>query len=341
MKNFKIKILSVILWLTILSTWIYAASNITSLTQPVSDWDIISAEYYNNLNWPKQEWKFCKYSGWKLVCMDDIEAWSWSYVSLSWDQTVYWTKTFDFGVTVPSDWDDWKMDWGNNDDKLYFSYNGSAKYSIDKFGNTYSEDMYVKDSGWIWGFVSSSTQEDWSIALNATWLDWKVTWNFVSVWIYEWLRFVWKWGQKFGVNPDWKISASSTYTPTLNNHLTTKKYVDDAVGWFPQGLETSYGWDTRLIEAWDNWKLYFTHNGTKLYSLHDTWSPSFDWDLVPKKYVDERIIVNFWTTGVYYSCLTNARTCPSWYLQASSNLRKCREGYSYIDYTYSRICIKL
>jgi len=70
MNNIK-KILLSLLIVALVSWGIYAANNITSLTQGVSEWDIITSEYYNNLNWLKSEWKMCKYSWWKLVCLDD------------------------------------------------------------------------------------------------------------------------------------------------------------------------------------------------------------------------------------------------------------------------------
>jgi len=67
------KILSLCLLLLSFLFWaVYANSSITWLNQPVTKWDIITSEYYNNLNWTKSEWKFCKYLWWKLVCIDDI-----------------------------------------------------------------------------------------------------------------------------------------------------------------------------------------------------------------------------------------------------------------------------
>jgi len=71
MNNIK-KILLSLLIVALVSWGIYAANNITSLTQGVSEWDIITSEYYNNLNWPKSEWKMCKYSWWKSVCLDEM-----------------------------------------------------------------------------------------------------------------------------------------------------------------------------------------------------------------------------------------------------------------------------
>lgn len=65
------KILSVLLLVLSFVFWVvYANSNISSLTQSVSQWDVITSEYYNNLNWVKNEWWYCKYSNWKLVCID-------------------------------------------------------------------------------------------------------------------------------------------------------------------------------------------------------------------------------------------------------------------------------
>ena len=49
---------------------VYASSNITWLTDTVNEWDTITAEYYNKLNWNKVEWWTCKYSWWKLMCID-------------------------------------------------------------------------------------------------------------------------------------------------------------------------------------------------------------------------------------------------------------------------------
>ena len=73
------KIWLVTFWMLLWIVWsLYAAwTQITSLTQSVSDWDIITSSYYNSLNWTKSDWKACKYSWWKLVCIDDLGSWGW------------------------------------------------------------------------------------------------------------------------------------------------------------------------------------------------------------------------------------------------------------------------
>lgn len=63
-------------WGAIIASWaLYAAgTQITSLTQSVSEWDIITSSYYNNLNGSKSEWKACKFAAGKLVCIDEMTS---------------------------------------------------------------------------------------------------------------------------------------------------------------------------------------------------------------------------------------------------------------------------
>ncbi len=56
--------------------WAIAASQIQSFDQPISEGSIITSEYYNKisslLKWSKSEGKYCKFSGGKIVCLDDL-----------------------------------------------------------------------------------------------------------------------------------------------------------------------------------------------------------------------------------------------------------------------------
>ena len=63
------KILFILLLIFSFVFWIVqATSSISSLTGTVTDWDIITSTYYNNLNWVKMEWYYCWYLWWKLDC---------------------------------------------------------------------------------------------------------------------------------------------------------------------------------------------------------------------------------------------------------------------------------
>ena len=63
------KILFILLLIFSFVFWIVqATSSISLLTESVTDWDIITSTYYNNLNWVKTEWWYCRYLWWKLDC---------------------------------------------------------------------------------------------------------------------------------------------------------------------------------------------------------------------------------------------------------------------------------
>lgn len=56
--------------------WVIASTQISSFDQTVSEGSIITSEYYNKisslLKWSKSEGKYCKFSGGKIVCLDDL-----------------------------------------------------------------------------------------------------------------------------------------------------------------------------------------------------------------------------------------------------------------------------
>lgn len=91
------------IWLSILisvfaSLGLYAAGQqITSLTQTVSDGDIITAGYYNAINgllgWSKVDGKMCKFVTGKIVCIDDVPSASSSSSSSWWGVTTPMNKT--------------------------------------------------------------------------------------------------------------------------------------------------------------------------------------------------------------------------------------------------------
>jgi len=115
MNNIK-KILLSLLIVVLISWGIYAANNITSLTQSVSEWDIITSEYYNNLNWPKSEWKMCKYSWWKLVCLDDATT---TPIAINWicdNSTSWWCSA-------------WTVSWINNTTTCWTTATWTCKWS--------------------------------------------------------------------------------------------------------------------------------------------------------------------------------------------------------------------
>lgn len=58
-------------FLFVIISTVYATNTINWLTDAVTEGDIISATYYNNLNWSKSDWWICRYSWDKLVCLDD------------------------------------------------------------------------------------------------------------------------------------------------------------------------------------------------------------------------------------------------------------------------------
>lgn len=77
----KIWIISSIFILALFSALYAAWTQISSLSQTVWEWDIITSAYYNAL-WAllwgsKSEWKFCKFTWWKILCIDNA-LWGWS-----------------------------------------------------------------------------------------------------------------------------------------------------------------------------------------------------------------------------------------------------------------------
>ena len=82
----KIWIISSVFILALFSGLYAAWTQISSLSQSVWDWDIITSAYYNalwTLLWgSKSEWKFCKFTWWKILCIDNA-LWGWSSSSSS------------------------------------------------------------------------------------------------------------------------------------------------------------------------------------------------------------------------------------------------------------------
>jgi len=78
-------IFSFVCWMVYASDSINFINSINWRDSSIAEWDVITAEYYNNLNWVKDEWAYCKYSWGKLVCID----WGFPEYTLS----VCWTWT--------------------------------------------------------------------------------------------------------------------------------------------------------------------------------------------------------------------------------------------------------
>lgn len=68
-KNIFLQIISlfILLWVVF-----WAWTIISSLSQTVSEWDIITSTWYNLVNnmlsWPNTDWWICSYSNWKIMC---------------------------------------------------------------------------------------------------------------------------------------------------------------------------------------------------------------------------------------------------------------------------------
>lgn len=110
-------------WLSILisvfaSLGLYAAGQqITSLTQTVSDGDIITAGYYNAINgllgWSKVDGKMCKFVTGKIVCIDDVPT--------GWGVTQPWETIMRKRLYVPT-WttaDEYVTEWNAMIDETF------------------------------------------------------------------------------------------------------------------------------------------------------------------------------------------------------------------------------
>lgn len=193
------KIWLVTFWMLLWVIWsLYAAwTTITNLTQSVSDGDIISASYYNSLNGTKADWKACKYSWWKLVCIDDLNSW-WSSSSSSssgWGETTPMNKTT---FMAPNNSDNLTpSQWQENVD----AWNAMVQETIDNWTQinwAWSDFMNkILEPGW-WKEVCTMSNTTFTLPeADINYFN-LCSWNICSVWKKLWASLqrttqCWEW----------------------------------------------------------------------------------------------------------------------------------------------------
>ncbi len=230
------KIWLVTFWMLLWVVWsLYAAWNIiTNLTQEVKDGDIISSAYYNNLNWTKADWKACKYSWWKIVCIDDLNWWWTSTTTdITWKDNIFSTNC-EYKVLL---------------DNAYYIANRVWNATLNNQGVPTNR-LIWSAGGWIecwvpWWWLHGWNQQIWCKNVNSSiWEINKTPSESQSLWfkVYETCNWWWWWWSSSGwgeTTPMYKTIFPSPNSTTWLSEAQLQENVD-AWNWLVQ--ETINNW---------------------------------------------------------------------------------------------------